>query len=107
MELLTVATLEHLPTAALFIMDLTEGCGCSCQQQWQIRTELLTRFPHKLWIDIITKVDLLEEEIYIAAEEEGRLPAMDKLPKDAVEMVRCRCISYHSSTAASGALAKN
>lgn len=63
MEMLTVATLEHLPTASLFVLDLTEGCGCSVQDQWEIRRELLQRFPYKLWIDVITKADLLEEEI--------------------------------------------
>lgn len=63
MEMLTVATLEHLPTASLFVLDLTEGCGCSVQDQWHIRRELLQRFPYKLWIDVITKADLLEEEI--------------------------------------------
>jgi GTP1/Obg family GTP-binding protein len=87
MELLTVATLEHLPTAALFVMDVTENCGCSCQQQWEIRTELLERFPHKLWIDVITKVDLLEEEIDAVDDLEASQPRRDVLPKDAVQMV--------------------
>lgn len=88
MELLTVATLAHLPTAALFVMDLTEECGCSCQQQWEIRSELLARFPHKLWIDVVTKVDLLEEEIDAADDLEASQPHLDRVPKDAVQMVR-------------------
>jgi hypothetical protein len=89
MELLTVATLEHLPTAAVFVMDFTEQCGCSCQQQWQIRTELLTRFPHKLWIDVITKMDLLEEEIDVSGETAAQPPPNENVvPKDAAQAVR-------------------
>lgn len=88
MELLTVSTLEHLPTAALFVIDATEDCGCSCQQQWQIRSELLARFPHKLWIDVVTKVDLLEEEIDAAGEDlQAGQPHRDRVPRDAVQMV--------------------
>jgi nucleolar GTP-binding protein len=37
MELLTLAALEHLPTSVLFVMDLTEECGTSLQDQWEIR----------------------------------------------------------------------
>ena len=90
MEMLTLASLEHLPTAALFVFDLTEGCGCSVQQQWAIRAELLQRFPHKLWIDVVTKVDVLEEEID-AADEAGseRVPGLDAEPRDSVQAVRC------------------
>lgn len=87
MEMLTLATLEHLPTATLFVMDLTEECGCSVQQQWSIRSELVQRFPHKLWIDVFSKADVLEEE-FDAADEAGPL-APSAVPKDAVEMVRC------------------
>lgn len=95
MELLTVATLEHLPTAALFVMDLTEECGCSCQQQWEIRTELLSRFPHKSWIDVITKLDLLEEEIDAADELGQSEPHRDRVPEHAVQMVQA---PLHTST---------
>ncbi len=37
MELLTLAALEHLPTSVLYVMDLTEECGTSLQDQWDIR----------------------------------------------------------------------
>lgn len=89
MEKLTIASLEHLPTAALFVFDLTEGCGCSVQQQWAIRSELLRRFPHKLWIDVVTKCDVLEEEID-AADEAGAqaVPGLNAEPRDAVQAVR-------------------
>ena len=118
METLTVATLEHLPTAALFVFDLTEECGCSVQQQWCIRTELLQRFPHKLWIDVISKADMLEKELGCAAQLGAQaVPGVDAAPADAVQAVRlppceltlhsrlpvmslqclavCRCAGYH------------
>jgi GTP1/Obg family GTP-binding protein len=88
MELLTIATLEHLPTAALFVFDLTEECGCDVQQQWLIRRELRSRFPHKLWIDVITKADMLEEELDQAAllgAQDNPVPSA--VPEDAVQAV--------------------
>ena len=89
MEMLTVATLEHLPTAALFVLDLTEGCGCSVQDQWQIRKELLQRFPSKLWIDVITKADLLEEEFDEAQSiGPGTPPHWQAVPSSAEQAVR-------------------
>ena len=89
MEQLTIASLEHLPTAALFVFDLTEGCGCSVQEQWLIRAELLQRFPHKLWIDVVTKCDVLEEEIDYADELGPQaVPGPVAEPQDAVQAVR-------------------
>ena len=37
MERLTLACLQHLPTAVLFVADLTGECGTSVANQWQIR----------------------------------------------------------------------
>ena len=37
MERLTLASLQHLPTAVLFVGDLTEGCGTSVGDQRAIR----------------------------------------------------------------------
>lgn len=89
MEMLTVATLEHLPTASLFVLDMTEGCGCSVQDQWEIRKELLHRFPYKLWIDVITKSDLLEEEIdEVMTIGSGAPPSIQTPPENAVQAVR-------------------
>lgn len=63
MERLTLASLQHLPTAVLFVSDLTAECGTSVANQWAIRKELLERFPGKPWIDVFSKADLLEEEL--------------------------------------------
>ncbi len=37
MERLTLACLQHLPTAVLFVADLTGQCGTSAADQWRIR----------------------------------------------------------------------
>lgn len=37
MERLTLAALAHLPTAAVFVVDLTGSCGTSVADQWAIR----------------------------------------------------------------------
>ena len=37
MERLTLASLQHLPTAVLFVADLTGQCGTSVADQWAIR----------------------------------------------------------------------
>ncbi|KAG1665231.1 hypothetical protein FOA52_011419 [Chlamydomonas sp. UWO 241] len=57
MELLTLATLQHLPTTVLFVVDLTEECGTSVEDQWAIRCEIAARFPTKPWIDVFSKED--------------------------------------------------
>ena len=37
MERLTLACLNHLPSAVLFVLDLTAQCGTSVQDQLSIR----------------------------------------------------------------------
>ena len=37
MERLTLAAMQHLPTAVLFVTDLTGQCGTSVAAQWRIR----------------------------------------------------------------------
>ena len=37
MERLTLACLQHLPTAVLFVADLTGECGTTVGNQWAIR----------------------------------------------------------------------
>lgn len=61
MERLTVACMAFLPTSVLFVMDLTGQCGTSPSAQWQIRADLRARFPHKPWLDVFTKQDLLQD----------------------------------------------
>lgn len=60
MELLTLAALQYLPSSVMFVADLTEECGTGVAEQWLIRQELKARFPHKPWVDVLSKSDLLE-----------------------------------------------
>jgi nucleolar GTP-binding protein len=59
MELLTLASLQHLPTAVMFVIDLTAECGTSVQNQLEIRKDVKERFPDKPWIDVFSKADQL------------------------------------------------
>lgn len=63
MERLTLATLQHLPTSVIFVIDLTEDCGTTLSDQWEIRQGLQKRFRDRLWLDVLTKADLLEDEL--------------------------------------------
>ncbi|GIL76667.1 hypothetical protein Vretifemale_6225 [Volvox reticuliferus] len=60
MEHLTLAALGYLDTAVLFVIDLTEECGTSVADQWEIRGEVRSRFPDRPWIDVLSKADMLQ-----------------------------------------------
>jgi len=59
MERLTIASIEHLPTCVVFVMDLTGLCGTSFKDQLAIREHLKDRFPNRPWMDVLSKGDLL------------------------------------------------
>lgn len=61
MEQLTLAAMSHLPTAVMFVMDLSGGAGDKCssvEDQLVLRRETRARFPRRPWIDVVSKVDL-------------------------------------------------
>jgi nucleolar GTP-binding protein len=61
MESLTLAAMQHLPTAVMYVMDLSGGAGDKCssvQDQLQLRKEMRSRFPRRPWIDVVSKYDL-------------------------------------------------
>jgi len=61
MEALTLAAMQHLPTAVMYVMDLSGGAGDKCssvQDQLQLRKDVRARFPRRPWIDVVSKVDL-------------------------------------------------
>lgn len=61
MEALTLAAMQHLPTAVMYVMDLTGEAGDKCSSiadQLQLRREVRARFPRRPWIDVVSKVDL-------------------------------------------------
>ena len=61
MEALTLAAMQHLPTAVMYVMDLSGQAGEKCssiEDQLQLRREIRARFPRRPWIDVVSKVDL-------------------------------------------------
>ena len=61
MEELTLAAMSHLPTAVMYVMDLSGGAGDKCssvEDQLILRREVRARFPRRPWIDVISKYDL-------------------------------------------------
>lgn len=51
MERLTLACLNHLPSAVLFVLDLTAQCGTSVQDQLAIRSHRIAT-PHP-WLTAV------------------------------------------------------
>lgn len=61
MEALTLAAMQHLPTAVMYVMDLSGGAGDRCSSvsdQLALRREVRARFPRRPWIDVVSKFDL-------------------------------------------------
>eukprot|EP01082_Thalassiosira_pseudonana_P001327 g1574.t1 g1574 contig10:2369176-2371107(+) len=61
MEELTLAAMSHLPTAVMYVMDLSGGAGDKCssvEDQLILRREVKARFPRRPWIDVVSKTDL-------------------------------------------------
>jgi nucleolar GTP-binding protein len=80
MEALTLAAMQHLPTAVCYVMDLSGGAGDKCsaiEDQLSLRREMRQRFPRRPWIDVVSKYDLgvvdgvLEQLEEILTNEDG------------------------------------
>lgn len=66
MERLTFASLAHLPTAVIFVIDPTgtSGAKSNITAQLNVRKYLKSRFPQRPWIDVLSKGDKpMSEEI--------------------------------------------
>ena len=83
MEELTLAAMKHLPTAVMYVMDLSGQAGDKCSSvadQLQLRREIRKRFPRRPWIDVVSKYDLgvvdgaLEELDEVLGENESNHP---------------------------------
>ncbi|XP_061997713.1 nucleolar GTP-binding protein 1 isoform X2 [Rosa rugosa] len=61
LEKLTLAVLSHLPTAVLYVHDLSGECGTSPTDQFVIYNEIKEKFGDHLWLDVVSKCDLLQE----------------------------------------------
>lgn len=71
MEKLTFASLAHLPTAVIYVIDPTglSGEKSTLDAQLNVRSYLKQRFPRRPWIDVVSKGDL-----DISEDVEHRLP---------------------------------
>ncbi|WRX16176.1 Nucleolar GTP-binding protein 1 [Theobroma cacao] len=71
LEKLTLAVLSHLPTAILYVHDLSGECGMSPSDQFVIYKEIRERFDNHLWLDVVSKCDLLQESSVVFITEDG------------------------------------
>lgn len=73
LEKLTLAVLAHLPTAVLYVHDLSGECGMSASDQFVIYKEIRERFNGHLWLDVVSKCDLLKESpvVFITEDSEA------------------------------------
>ncbi|KAM7471987.1 hypothetical protein LguiA_010170 [Lonicera macranthoides] len=71
LEKLTLAVLSHLPTAVLYVHDLSGECGTSPSDQFVIYKEIRERFNDHLWLDVVSKCDLLRESPVVFVTEDG------------------------------------
>ncbi|KAJ9563371.1 hypothetical protein OSB04_008531 [Centaurea solstitialis] len=83
LEKLTLAVLSHLPTAILFVHDLTGECGTSPSDQFLIYQEIKERYSSHLWLDVVSKCDLLQESPvhYITENVEADQPELQTYRK--------------------------
>ena len=60
MEGLTLAAVRHLPSAVVFVMDLSGTCGeqSAPELQLAVRDQLRAQFGRRPWIDVRSKADL-------------------------------------------------
>lgn len=76
MEQLTMAAMTHLPTAVIYVMDLSGNAGDACSSiddQFAIREEIRRRFPKRPWIDVLSKYDLYSSDTHILQRFEQHL----------------------------------
>lgn len=70
LEKLTLAVLSHLPAAILYVHDLSGECGMSPFDQFFIYREMRERFGEHLWLDVVSKCDLLGDSPVVFSTED-------------------------------------
>ncbi|GAB4862017.1 hypothetical protein Ancab_037271 [Ancistrocladus abbreviatus] len=83
LEKLTLAVLSNLPTAVLYVHDLSGECGTSPPDQFTTYKEIRERFSSHLWLDVVSKCDLLHEPPVLMATEDS-----DADPQDLARYVK-------------------
>lgn len=71
LEKLTLAVLSHLPTAILYVHDLSGECGTSPSDQFTIYKEIKERFGEHLWLNVVSKCDLLSDSPVVFITEDS------------------------------------
>ena len=76
MEKLTYASMMHLPTAVIFVIDPSglSGEKSTLEAQLNVRNHLKSRFPRRPWMDVVSKSDLELSEKVEKKLPEGYLP---------------------------------
>ncbi|KAH6798310.1 P-loop containing nucleoside triphosphate hydrolases superfamily protein [Perilla frutescens var. frutescens] len=77
LEKLTLAVLSHLPTAVLYVHDLSGECGTSPSDQFTIYEEIKERFGDHLWIDVVSKCDLLSDSPVVFITEDSNADSLE------------------------------
>ncbi|KAJ0964342.1 hypothetical protein J5N97_029464 [Dioscorea zingiberensis] len=89
LERLTLAVLSHLPTAVLYVHDLSGECGTSPDDQFVTYKEMKVRFSNHLWLDVVSKCDLLQ--ISPASDQEDDLGRYKNFGPDGAIRVSVTC----------------
>ncbi|KAI3997266.1 hypothetical protein MKX01_009110 [Papaver californicum] len=74
LEKLTLAVFQHLPTAVLYVHDLSGECGSSPSDQFITYKEVRAKFSGHLWIDVVSKCDLLKDSPVFYITEDSSNP---------------------------------
>jgi nucleolar GTP-binding protein len=84
MERLTFASLLHLPTAVIFVIDHTNQAGekSTLFNQLSVRKTLKERFPKRPWVDVISKGDLPMSKEALQLMKEFNIIPVNSLDED-------------------------
>ncbi|CAN6478028.1 unnamed protein product [Victoria cruziana] len=81
-EKLTLAVLSHLPTAILYVHDLSGECGSSPSDQFVTYKEIRTRFHEQLWLDVISKCDVPLAQSASSTDEDDEVASYKRFGPD-------------------------
>ncbi|XVF03493.1 hypothetical protein REPUB_Repub04eG0265800 [Reevesia pubescens] len=96
LEKLTLAVLSHLPTAILYVHDLSGECGMSPSDQFMIYKEIRERFNNHLWLDVVSKGDLLQESPVVFITEDGEADHLELAKYRKIGPENAICVSVKS-----------
>lgn len=94
-ELQAIAALEHLGAAVLFVIDPTETCGMSMEDQLHLRSEVIELLSDAPFIEVWSKADLMppvegqsssiaSEQAWVEGNREGPAPELLRNPEGTI-----------------------